>query len=711
MKKVILKVGGMSCSACSNKVEKYLNKQEGIIEANVNLVLAQAFIKYKDNLKIEDLAKFIEESGYKYEGIYNEKEEDKKDNSKTYLLILGLLIIILMYISMSHIITNHIIHSIVLFVLTIPYLIYGKDIIIKGIKNLLNKSPNMDSLVTIGVIVSFIYSLVNMILVFTGNKMAMENIYFETSAMVLFFVKLGRYIENINEEKTKEVIKALVQVTPESALLKGGKEVTIDEVKKGDILVVKPGMKVAVDGIITSGSAHFDESFITGESTPVKKKKNDKVVAGSINYDGVVEYKAEKIGPKSTISEMVNLVVEASNTKMPIGRIVDKVSYYFVPFIMLVALITFIVYLILGNSFNESLIRLVTILVVACPCALGLATPLAIIVSIGLCAKNGIIVKTSEILELANKIDVVVFDKTGTLTYGKIKINEINNYSKYSKGDLLNIISNIESNSTHPISKAFEKSKINDLKVKDYKEINGLGIKATINNKEYLIGNRKLLEKNNIENKYIKDEELISSNGNTIIYVVENNKIIALIGLKDIIRRESINTIKQLKEMNKEVIILTGDNEITSNIIVKELNVDNVVSNILPKDKVKYIKKLQKQNKKVMMVGDGINDAPSLATADIGVSFISSTDIATNSSNVIITNDKISNIINIFKISRHTIINIKENLFWAFIYNIVMIIFAIGLFSIKINPMIAAFAMMLSSLCVVLNALRLRKKA
>ena len=390
MKKVILKVGGMSCSACSNKVEKYLNKQEGIIEANVNLVLAQAFIKYKDNLNIEDLAKFIEESGYKYEGIYNEKEEEKKDNNKLYLLILGILIIILMYISMSHIIPNNIIHSIVLFILTIPYLIYGKDIIIKGIKNLLNKSPNMDSLVTIGVIVSFIYSLVNMILVFTGNKMAMENIYFETSAMVLFFVKLGRYIENINEEKTKEVIKALVQVTPESALLKGGKEVTIDEVKKGDILVVKPGMKVAVDGIITSGSAHFDESFITGESTPVKKKKNDKVVAGSINYDGVVEYKAEKIGPKSTISEMVNLVVEASNTKMPIGRIVDKVSYYFVPFILLVALITFIVYLILGNSFNESLIRLVTILVVACPCALGLATPLAIIVSIGLCAKNGI---------------------------------------------------------------------------------------------------------------------------------------------------------------------------------------------------------------------------------------------------------------------------------------------------------------------------------
>ena len=711
MKKVILKVGGMSCSACSNKVEKYLNKQEGIIEANVNLVLAQAFIKYKDNLEVEDLAKFIEESGYKYEGIYNEKQEDKKDNSKMYLLIFGILVIILMYISMSHIITNHIIHTVILFVLTIPFLIFGKDIIIKGIKNLINKSPNMDSLVTIGVIVSFIYSFINMILVFTGNKMAIENIYFETSAMILFFVKLGRYIENMNEEKTKEVIKALVQVTPESAMLKGGKEVTIDEVKKGDILVVKPGMKVAVDGIITSGSAHFDESFITGESTPVKKKKNDKVVAGSINYDGVVEYKAEKIGPKSTISEMVNLVVEASNTKMPIGRIVDKVSYYFVPFILLVALITFIVYLILGNSFNESIIRLVTILVVACPCALGLATPLAIIVSIGLCARNGLLIKTSEILELANKIDVVVFDKTGTLTYGKIKINEINNYSKYSKGDLLNIISNIESNSTHPISKAFTKSKINDLKVKDYKEINGLGITATINKKEYLIGNRKLLEKYNIDNKHIKDEELISNNGNTIIYVVENNKIIALLGLKDIVRRESANTIKQLKEMNKEVIILTGDNEITSNIIAKELNVDNVVSNILPKDKVKYIKKLQKENKKVMMVGDGINDAPSLATADIGVSFISSTDIATNSSNVIITNDKISNIINIFKISRYTIINIIENLFWAFIYNIVMIIFAIGLFSIKINPMIAAFAMMLSSLCVVLNALRLRNKA
>ncbi len=714
----------MTCSACSNHVEKYLNKQKGVVDASVNLVLGQVFIHYDDDIDIETLGKYINDSGYIYAGIYDEKEENKKDNNKIYLIILGILMILIMYISMSHMINLPVIpfldmmkyqvnYAICLCLFTIPYLIYGRDIIINGIKNLIHKSANMDTLVSLGVLVSFIYSFINMILIILGNKMLVENLYFESVCMIILFIKLGRYIDKNSKEKTKEAIKELVQVTPESALLKtknGEKEITIDEVKVGDILIVKPGMKVAVDGEVVKGSAHFDESFITGEANPTKKEINDELVAGSINYDGVVEYKALKIGPKSTISEMVHLVLEASNSKMPISRIADKISFYFVPLIIIIAILTFILYMILGTSLNESLIRMVTVLVVACPCSLGLATPLAIVVSIGTSSKKGILIKSSESLEIASHIDTIVFDKTGTLTYGKLSISKLYNYSKYSDKELLNIISNIESYSTHPISKAFINYKTNELEVTNYNEISGKGIKAMIGNKNYYLGNNKILD--NIKNNYKKDEEDLAHLGNSIIYILEDNNIIGIVGVKDIIRNEAKNAIKKLKEIGIDIIMLTGDNEITANLIGKELGIDNIVSNVLPSDKTKYIKNLQKDGKKVIMVGDGINDAPSLATANIGISFKNSTDIAANSSNVIITNDKIDRIITFLTIGKKTLINIKQNLFWAFFYNILMIPIAIGLFKglgIEINPMIASASMMLSSLCVVFNALRLKR--
>ena len=724
MKKIILKVDGMSCSACSNHVEKYLNKQEGIIDAKVNLVLGQVLIHYEDNIDILTLGKYINESGYKYAGVYDEHEENKKDNSKTYLILLGILIVLIMYISMSHMLHLPVIpflhmmkypinYAVCLFILTIPYLIYGKDIIINGIKNLIQRHANMDTLVALGVLVSFVYSFVNMILIILGNQGLVENLYFESVCMIVLFIKLGRFIDKNSKEKTKEAIKELVQVTPQVALLKtktGKKEITIDEVKVGDILIAKPGMKVAVDGEIVKGTAHFDESFITGESLPSKKGIRDKVVAGSINYDGVIEYKAEKIGPKSTISEMVHLVLEASNSKMPIGRVADKVSSYFVPTILVIAILTFIIYLIIGTSLNASLIHMVTVLVVACPCALGLATPLAIVVSIGTSAKNGILIKSSETLEIASHIDTIVFDKTGTLTYGKLSVNKLYNYSNYDDQKLLNIIANIESNSTHPISLAFANYNIKELNVVDYKELSGLGISAKIGNKNYYLGNSKIL--NNIKNDHQEDEEKLASLGNSIIYILEDNNIIGLLGVKDIIRKESKKTIKKLKELGPDMVMLTGDNEITANIIGKELGIDNIVANVMPSDKTKYIKKLQANGKRVAMVGDGINDAPSLATADIGISFKGSTDIATNSSNVIITNDNIEKIIAFLTVSQRTLRNIKQNLFWAFFYNILMIPLAIGIFSkigLEINPMIASASMMLSSLCVVFNALRLKR--
>ena len=425
MKKVILKVEGMSCSACQNRVEKYLNKQDGV-SASVNLVMAQALIEYdEEKVSLSDLDRFIEEAGYKSLGIYYEELEEKKDNTKYYLIGFAFLIIVIMYISMSHMIgfpvipflhmINHPInYGVALFILTIPFIIFGFDILKSGIVKLIHKSPNMDTLVTIGVLSSFIYSIVNLILIVLGNNMLVENLYFESSAMIIYFIKLGRFIDKHSKEKTKEAIKELVQITPQSAIIKtksGEKEVTIDEVKKGDILICKPGMKISVDGIITSGETHLDEAFITGESNPIKKSKNDKVIAGSINIDGYIEYKAEKIGPESTISEIVRLVVEGASTKAPIQRLADKVSGYFVPGIMIIAIITFISYLLLGYPFNEAIISFVTVLVVACPCALGLATPLAIVVSEGRSAKKGILIKTSETLENVNKMLLFTADK------------------------------------------------------------------------------------------------------------------------------------------------------------------------------------------------------------------------------------------------------------------------------------------------------------
>ena len=571
----------------------------------------------------------------------------------------------------------------------------------------------MDTLVFIGVLSSLIYSIYNTILLLKGNNSLVDSLYYESCIVVIYFIKLGRQIETKNKEKTLDAIKELVTITPSYALLKVGnevKEVTIDEIKENDILVCKQGMKLAVDGIITNGTTHIDESFITGESIPSKKEKGNKVIAGSLNIDGYIEYKAEKIGKNSTISEIVRLVVEATNTKSPISKLADKASGIFVPLVMLIATITLISYLLLGYNLNISLTRFVTVLVISCPCALGLATPLAVVVAMGITARNGILIKTSEVLKAINKVDTIVFDKTGTLTYGNLKISKLCNYSNYNNSKLLNIVSSIESKSNHPIASAF---KTNDKlqKVTSFKNIDGIGLKGVTNNKEYYVGNNKLIKKLKINNTHSKDELDLVNNGNSIIYVIENNNIIALIGVKDIIRKEAKEVIKKLNNMDKNVIMLTGDNEITAQVIAKELGIKEVIANVLPKDKAEKIKELMSNNKYVMMVGDGINDAVSLVTANIGVALSSGTDIANNSADVILMNNNLINIINMFHISKKTITNIKQNLFLAFFYNICMIPLAIGLLSkwnINMNPMLGSIAMTLSSITVVLNALRLK---
>ena len=603
-------------------------------------------------------------------------------------------------------------YAITLLILSLPYLYYGKDILKSGYLNLIHKSPNMDTLVSIGVLASLIYSIFNTIMIIKGQTSYVESLYYESFCIVIYFVKLGRFIDTKSKSKTKEAIKELVQVTPTKALLKtreGEKEISIDEVKKHDTLICKPGEKIAVDGNIISGSAYFDEAFITGESKLIKKKIGDKVIAGSINTNGYITYEAINIGKDSTISEIVRLVVEATNTKPTIAKVADKVSSIFVPSILLIAFLT-LIFNLLTNNLDIALTRFVTALVVACPCSLGLATPLAVIVSEGFCAKKGLLIKNSESLELLNSIDTIVFDKTGTLTYGNLQVSTIYNYSDYPDKKILELVTSLENKSTHPIAKAFKGK--SDLAVTKFNNIAGLGVSGTINDKKYYLGNDKLVDQLMIYDIHSLDFNRLVREGNSVIYVVEERKVIALIGVKDTLRSNAREVIKKLKKSNKKVLMLTGDNKETANIISKDLALDEVKASLLPKEKTIVIKELLKENRKVMMVGDGINDAPSLATATIGVAIASGTDIANNSSDIILMNDNLESILNLFIISKKTIRNIKQNLFFSFFYNILMIPIAIGLFAkfnIIMNPMIASFAMTLSSLTVVINALRLRK--
>ena len=557
-------------------------------------------------------------------------------------------------------------------------------------------------------------------MIIKGNMHYTMNLYFESAAIVIYFVKLGRYIDRISKDKTKNAIKKLVEITPNKAIIEVNgiqKEVTLDEIKKGDILISKAGDKIAVDGEIIEGKTHLDESFITGESKPANKNVGDKVIAGSLNYDGFIKYKAEKIGKDSTVSEIVKLVVEASNTKAPIAKIADKISGYFVPVVIIIAIISFIMYLLLGYDFGTALSTFVTILVVVCPCSLGLATPLAIVISEGICASNGILVKKSEILENASKINTVVFDKTGTLTYGELRISQIYNYSKLSEKELIRLAGSIEEKSTHPIGKAFfkymQENKILKADTKNIENIAGYGVIGEIDNKKIILGNRKIIEKFGIKNNRFEDEKKLALNGNSIVYVANEKEILALIGVNDIIRKNAKDVIEQLKNNNIKTIMLTGDNKETAEKIGKELGITKVISNVLPSQKSETINRLKEEGNRVMMCGDGINDSPALTNADIGVSVKSGTDIAMDSSDVILTKNDLNSILKLIKISEKTIKNIKQNLFWAFFYNCLMIPVAIGLlktFGISINPMIASLAMVFSSFTVILNALRLRKK-
>ena len=721
MKKKILNIEGMTCSACSNGLEKYLNKQEGIKEASVNLVMATASVEYDENIvKDSDLDRFVKEAGFKSLG-----ERSKDGNGKyerLFLIQFALLVVLLMYISMGHMahfsipyvvdkMHNPIVYTVFVIVITLCFIFWGIDIIAKGFKNIFHRMPNMDSLVGVGVLVNFAYSMFNAIKVFQGGVHLVDNLYFESCAMIIFFVKLGRYIDKNNKAKAVESIKNLVTITPKNAVIKQkgkGKEkiVTINEIQKGDIVICKPGEKIAVDGKVVLGQSHTDESFITGESKPVSKTIGDTVLAGSINYDGYIEYVAENIGKDSSISHIVDLVVEATNTKAPIAKFADKISGIFVPVIFVIAILAFVLNIAITKDVNLALNALVSVLVVACPCALGLATPLAQVVALGSGTKRGIVIKTGEALEGINNIDTVIMDKTGTITKGELTIADL--YFLDAQKDNLKLLKSLETKSNHPLATSVSKGKNNPFKVTDFEEIPGRGIKGKIDGTKYYAGNSKMLESMGIINTLSNKEDEFSQNGESIIYFASDKQLLGIVGLRDVIKPGIKDTISSLKEHGKKVVMLSGDNETTAKIIANEVGIDMVYSNSSPKGKLEKIRELN-TNQNVLMIGDGINDSPALKEATIGISVSNGTDISSDSADIMLMNEDMSKILDVFKLGKKTMKIIKENLFWALGYNLLMVPLATGLLPIALNPMIASLAMTLSSLTVVLNSLRLRK--
>ena len=716
MKNIILNVGGMTCSGCSAGLEKYLNKQDGIFSASVNLVLATVKIEYDENLlDVNKLNKFIGEAGFTSYG--EEYNKNKRKPERLVLLIYTVLTILLMYISMGNMFKitmpnivnmhfNPIIYSISLAAITFLYFIYGFDIIKSGIKNLVHRMPNMDSLIMIGVIVNYLYSLFNMILVFKGDMNGLHHLYFEASAMTILFVKIGRFIDKNNRIKATDAVRGLVSVTPKKAVkLVDGEEktVTINEISKGDIIVCRPGEKIAVDGIVRKGRTNINEALITGESKPVYKEVGNEVIAGSINCNGHIEYEAVRIGRETNISNIVKMVVEATNSKTEIQKFVDKVSGIFVPAIFILAVLASILNFVIIKDISIAINVFVTVLVVACPCALGIATPLAMVVSIGKLSKNGIFIKSSESLEILNGIKNIVFDKTGTLTNGKFSVVD-----KNISDENMQILQNIEFNSKHPIAQSIcEFSDFNKIEVTNFREIEGYGLQADIGNITYYVGSSKFVKEQCINNIYDSDEEKFLSNGYTIVYLFNNDGVLGIVGLADTVKDGVKELIQELKNMNKNIYMLTGDNEASAKIIANEIGIDNVESNLTPKQKLVYVSNMNDDTNSVMMVGDGINDSPSLKSAAIGVSVEGGSDISADSSDIILMNSNIGIISLLLKVGKKTNRIIKQNLFWAVFYNCLMIVIATGLLPIHINPMIASMAMMMSSLMVVFNSLRL----
>jgi len=749
-KKLELKIDGISCQACVAKIERKLSRTDGVEKALVNISNNMADIEYDEKeIKASEIMKIIEKLGYtpkrredlkdKEEAIRAEKMLKSELTKSKIAIVLSL---ILMYISMSHMFglpVPHIIYPVdhifnyvaIQFIIAVTVMIIGKRFYKVGFRQLFMLSPNMDSLVAVGTSSAFIYSLYISYKIFADNNIhLMHSLYYESAAMIIAFVMLGKYLETLSKGKASAAIKKLVNFQAKKAnIIRNGEivEIDINEVSKGDIVFIKPGEKIPVDGTIIEGHSTIDEAMITGESIPVEKLENDKVYSGSINKDGALKVVVNATEGETLISKIAKLVEDAQMTKAPIARLADKVSLIFVPTVIFIAifaallwwfLIKYNVVSVSQNHFEFVLTIFISILIIACPCSLGLATPTAIMVGTGKGAELGILIKSGEALEKLNEIDTIVFDKTGTLTEGTPKVIDIVSIGNaLSKDEILKIAASMEVNSEHPLGKAvYDEAKEKNVElyeVKKFLSISGRGVIGEVEEKKYLLGNKKLLIDNGISNLHEEEIHKYELEGKTTILLADEKKLIAFITLADVVRNESIELIEKLKKENIKTYMLTGDNERTAKVIAKKLGIDDVIAEVSPEDKYKKVKDLQEQGRKVVMVGDGVNDSPALAQADVGMAIGSGTDIAIESADIVLMSKDIETILTAIRLSKATIKNIKENLFWAFFYNSCGIPIAGGLLYLftghLLNPMLAGLAMGLSSVSVVTNALRLKR--
>lgn len=753
--KMTLRIGGMHCAACSRAVERALKKTDGVESAAVNIATEKAVLEFDDKkLKYKDIVNAVVKAGYqvvgKEEDISEKKAKEIKEQ-KIRLIISAIFSIPLFYISMSPMIkfvklplpeilshhSNPQIFSIVAIILCIPVMVSGYKFYTLGFPALFRGAPNMDSLVAIGTSASFVYSVYSSILSFIGLNPHGDNLYYESAAVIITLVQFGKYLEARSKGKTGEAIKKLMGLQPKTArIIENGeeKEIKIEDLKVGNILIVRPGEKVPVDGEIIEGYSSVDESMLTGESIPIEKNIGDKVVGASINKTGTFKFKATKVGEDTALAQIIKLVEDAQGSKAPISHIADVVSSYFVPAVIAIALISGIAWFIAVHNFVFSLTVFVSVLVIACPCALGLATPTAIMVGTGKGAELGILFKNAEALELSQKINAIMFDKTGTLTEGKPYLTDIISNDKSYKERLLLLTASAENGSEHPLGEAIvreaKEKNIKPLPIENFKALSGFGIDAIIDKKRILIGNKKLMEKENISvESFFNETEKLSKEGKTPMYVAEDGKLLGIIACADKLKEDSVDTINRLHKLNIKTVMITGDNKNTAEAIANETGIDIVLSEVLPEEKSEEVKKLQDKNYIVAMVGDGINDAPALTQANVGIAIGSGTDVAIESADIVLVKSKTEDVVSAIELSKATIRDIKQNLFWAFCYNVLGIPVAAGLLHIfreslinsaignflvaimgedlLLNPIFAALAMSLSSVCVVTNALRL----
>lgn len=751
MKSQKFDIKGMTCSACSTAVDRNVKKLEGINEVNVNLLNNSMIVKYDENvLNNETIIKKVQDAGYEAFLVENGKKTQKnptEDNLgkietnelKNRLIISFIFAIPLFYISMGHMLnwylphlfhgySNAIIFAFTQFLLALPIVFINIKYYKVGFKTLYKGSPNMDSLIAIGTSAAMIYGVFSIYKIGYGlgnNDIDMviqysHDLYFESAAIVLTLITLGKFLEARAKENTSEAINKLINLTPKTALvLRNNQEIEIpvDELILKDIVIVKPGNIVPTDGVIIFGNSSIDESMLTGESLPVSKKVGDKVIGASINKSGSFKFEVTKLGEDTVLSQIIKLIEEASSSKAPISKLADRISAIFVPTVIVISILTTVTWLFLGYSFEFALSIGIAILVISCPCALGLATPTAIMVGTGKGAQNGILIKSAESLEIAHTINTVVIDKTGTITEGKTQVTDIFTNEKITQDKLLQLCATIEKNSEHPLADAIlkkaQEKEIELLNATDFEALNGLGIKAKVEDRVFYIGNKKLLDSKNISlDLFYEKSEKLANEGKTPIFIADENEVLGLIAISDVVKPTSKDAILEFEKMGLEVIMLTGDNYKTANAIAKQININNVIAEVLPQDKEKEIQKLQSLGKKVAMIGDGINDAPALARADVGIAIGAGTDIAIESANIVLVKSDLLDAVKAIQLSNAVITNIKQNLFWAFFYNIIGIPLAAGVFYTllgwKLSPMFAGAAMSLSSVTVVLNALRLK---